>query len=44
MDASGWGGAQWTGGIGLHRLHAQGNLRRGIVNVARLEAQRGGIR
>ena len=44
MDASGWGGAQRTGGVGLRRLHAQGDLRRGIVDVTRLEAQRGGIR
>ena len=44
MDASGWGGAQRTGGVGLRRLHAQGDLRCGIVDVTRLEAQRGGIR
>ena len=44
MDASGWGGAQRTGCVGLRRLHAQGDLRRGIVDVPRLEAQRGGIR
>jgi len=44
MDASGWGGAQRTGGVGLRRLHTQGDLRRGVVDVTRLEAQRGGIR
>jgi len=44
MDAAGWGGAQRTGCVGLRRLHAQGDLRRGIVDVTRLEAQRGGIR
>ena len=44
MDAAGWGGAQRTGGVGLRRRHAQGDLRRGIVDGTRFEAQRGGIR
>ena len=44
MDASGWGGAQRTGGVGLRRLHAQGDLRRGVVDVTRLKAQARGIR
>ena len=43
MDASGWGGAQRTGGVGLRRLHAQGNLRGRLIDLTRLEAQRGGI-
>ena len=43
MDASCWGGAQRTGGVGLCRLHAQGDLRRGGVDVTRLEAQPRGI-
>ena len=46
MDTAGWRGAQplWTGGIGLRRLHAQGDLRRGVVDGTRLEAQHGRIR
>ena len=44
MDASRWSGAQRTGGAGLRRLHAQGDLRRGIVDVTRLKAQARGIR
>ena len=44
MDASRWGGAQRTGGAGLRRLHAQGDLRRGVVDVTRLKAQERGIR
>jgi hypothetical protein len=44
MDALGWGGAQRTGGAGLRRLHAQGDLRRRVINLTRLKAQRGGIR
>ena len=43
MDASGWGGAQRTGGVGLRRLHAQGDLRRGVIDLTRLEAQCGRI-
>jgi len=39
MEAPCWGGAQWTGGAGLRRLHAQGDLRRGVIDFARLEAQ-----
>jgi hypothetical protein len=44
MDAPCWGGAQWPGGVGLRRLHAQGDLRRGVVDVTRLKAQHGRIR
>src|SRR4030095_1195367 len=33
MDAPCWGGAQWTGGAGLRRLHARGDLRRGFINL-----------
>jgi len=44
MDAPRRGGAQRTGGAGLRRLHAQGHLRRGVVDVTRLEAQHGRIR
>ncbi len=44
MDAPRWGGAQRTGRAGLRRLHTQGDLRCGVVDVTRLEAQRGGIR
>ena len=38
MDATCWGGAQRTGRVGLRRLHAQGDLRRGVIDVTRLEA------
>jgi hypothetical protein len=38
MDAPRWRGAQRTGRAGLRRLHAQGDLRRGVVNLAGLEA------
>jgi hypothetical protein len=44
MDAPRWGGAQRTGGAGLRRLYAQGDLRRGVVDVTRLKAQARGIR
>ncbi len=44
MDAPGWGGAQRTGGVGLRRLHAQGDLCRRVIDLTRLEAQRGRIR
>jgi hypothetical protein len=44
MDALGWGGAQRTGGAGLRRLHAQGDLRRSVVDVTCLKAQERGIR
>ena len=44
MDAPGWGGAQRTGCAGLRRLHAQGDLRRGVVDVTCLKAQERGIR
>jgi len=37
MDASGWGGAQRTGGVGLRRLHTQGDLRRGDCRSRRVE-------
>ena len=43
MDAPGWGGAQRTGCAGLRRLHAQGDLRRGVIDLARLEAQHGRV-
>ena len=43
MDAPGRGGAQRTGRAGLRRPHAQGDLGRGVIDVARLEAQRGRI-
>jgi len=43
MDAPRWGGAQRTGRAGLRRLHAQGDLRWGVVNLAGLEAQHGRI-
>jgi hypothetical protein len=43
MDAPCWGGAQRTGRAGLRRLHAQGDLRRGVVHLAGLEAQHGRI-
>ena len=43
MDAPRRGGAQRTGGAGLRRLHAQGDLGRGIIDLARLEAQHGRI-
>jgi hypothetical protein len=44
MDASRWSGAQRTGGAGLRRLHAQGDLCRGVVDVTRRKAQARGIR
>jgi hypothetical protein len=43
MDAPRWGGAQRTGGAGLRRLHAQGDLCRGVIDLARLKAQHGRI-
>ena len=43
MDTPRWGSAQRTGGAGLHRLHAQGDLCRGVIDLTRLEAQRGRI-
>jgi len=36
MEAPRWSGAERTGGAGLRRLHAQGDLRRGVVDVTRL--------
>ena len=44
VDAPRWGGAQRTGRGGLRRAHAQGDLRRGVIDLTRLEAQRGRIR
>ena len=44
MEAPRWCGAQRTGRVGLRRLHAQGDLRRGVVDVTRLKAQKRGIR
>jgi len=38
MDAPRWSGAERTGRADLGRLHAQGDLRRGGVNVTRVEA------
>ena len=38
------GGAQRTGHAGLPRAHAQSDLCRGIIDLARLEAQPRGIR
>ena len=43
MDAPRWSGAERTGCAGLDRLHAQGDLRRGVIDLTRLEAQRGRI-
>jgi hypothetical protein len=34
--------AERTGHAGLRRAHAQGDLRRGVIDMTRLEAQRGG--
>ena len=39
-----WGGAQRTECAGSRRLHAQGDLRRGVVDVTCLKAQERGIR
>jgi hypothetical protein len=39
MDAPRWSGAQRTGRAGLRRLHAQGDWRRGVINLAGLQAQ-----
>ena len=44
MDTLRRGGAQRTGHAGLHRAHAQGDLGRGVIDLARLEAQQRGIR
>jgi hypothetical protein len=44
MDTLRWGGAQRTRRRGLSRVHAQGERRRGGIDLARLEAQRGGLR
>ena len=44
MDTPGRGSAQRTGGVGLGRVHAQGELRRDVVDLTRLEAQARGIR
>jgi hypothetical protein len=43
MDAPRWGSAQRTGCASLRRVHAQGDLRRGVVHLAGLEAQHGRI-
>ncbi len=43
MDAPGRGGAQRTGCAGLGRAHAQGDLGRGSIDLARLQVQRGRI-
>ena len=43
MDAPSRGGAQRTRRAGLGRVHAQGDLCRGVIDGTRLEAQRGGI-
>jgi len=44
LPAPRWRGAERTGRADLGRLHAQSNLRRGIVDVTRLKAQERGIR
>ena len=44
VDTLRCGGAQRTGHTGLYRAHTQGDLRRGGIDFARCEAQRGGIR
>jgi hypothetical protein len=44
MDTLRRGGAQRTGHAGLHRAHAQGDLCRRVIDLTRLEAQRGRIR
>ena len=44
MDTLRRSSAQRTGHAGLHRAHAQGDLGRGIIDLARLEAQQRGIR
>ena len=43
MDAPGRGGAQRTGRAGLGRLHGEGELRRGVVDLAGFEVQQGRI-
>ena len=43
MDAVRWCGAQGTRRGGLDRAHCEGDLRRGGVDVIRVEAQRGRI-
>jgi hypothetical protein len=43
MDTPRWSGAERTGRADLGRLHAQGDLRRGVIDLTRLEAQRGRI-
>jgi hypothetical protein len=43
MDTPRRSSAQRTGGAGLRRLHAQGDLRRGVVDLAGREAQHGRI-
>src|SRR6266446_2188525 len=43
MDTPRWSGTERTGRTDLGRLHAQGDLRRGVIDLTRLEAQRGRI-
>ena len=44
MDAPRWSGAERTGRAGLGRLHAQGDLRGSIIDLAGLNVQQGRIR
>src|SRR2546427_10260784 len=43
MDAPGWSGAERTGRADLGCAHAQGDLSRGSIDLARLQVQRGRI-
>jgi len=43
MDAPRWGSAQRTGCTGLRGADTQGDLRRGVIDLTRLEAQCGRI-
>jgi len=43
MDAPRWRGAERTGRAGLGRLHGEGDLCRGVIDMPRLEAQQRSI-
>src|SRR5437588_10335183 len=43
MDAPRWRGAERTGRADLGRLHGEGDLRRGVVDLAGFEMQQGRI-
>jgi hypothetical protein len=43
MDTPRWSGAERTGRAALGRLHGEGDLRRGVIDLAGFEVQQGRI-